>query len=225
VAVPSGTRSAGWRGAAPTFDHELKTPRAFEDLKELGTRIQTRNSEGHYTTRQQCDLKSIELVLADAEGGSLLAHRVFIPPHKEADRSDEPPWGVGSSIVYATAEEPPNDLFGVIIGEILHNLRSGLDNLVFALASAFTKPLPDDVTEQSEFPIFGDANRRGVPGCGPTLSRDNGRKKIRGWNPLAQAVVEGLQSYQRGSRFPQDQAVKSAPAVLSDGRFGARTRP
>src|SRR5579862_235750 len=44
----------------------------------------------------------------------------------------------------------------LLIGDYLHNLRSGLDHLALELAASHTTPLTDKLIEDSEFPIFGD---------------------------------------------------------------------
>lgn len=112
-------------------------------------------------------------------------------------------------VVYATAEQPPNDEWGVLIGDCFHNLRSGLDALAHALASAHTVPLTDEIAYTSEFPIFGDEDRAGNSGvgCGAFHKTHikghragqpmpySGLHKIRGWCPDAQTVVERLQPY------------------------------
>lgn len=105
---------------------------------------------------------------------------------------------------FATAEQPPRYPISLLIGDCLHNLRAGLDCLAFELASSYTHPLTPELAEASEFPIFGDESKRKVPGSGPALFRDNGRPKIAGWDPAAQAVVERLQPYQRGNAFRDD---------------------
>lgn len=59
----------------------------------------------------------------------------------------------GYTAFYVDVPTPPSD-FSLRISEFLHNLRSGLDSLAFALANAYTDPLPLDVIEQSEFPTM-----------------------------------------------------------------------
>jgi hypothetical protein len=114
----------------------------------------------------------------------------------------------------ATAEKPPRYPIGVLIGDFLHNLRSSLDLLAYSLASAYTSPLPGDLAETSEFPIFGDEDRSGTLGVGHGhfhKVRKNGHpapgsglSKIRGWHPNAQAIIEGLQPYKRGNAYRSD---------------------
>jgi hypothetical protein len=126
----------------------------------------------------------------------------------------EPDPNDGRIVVYATAEQPGEDPLSLDVGEFLHNMRSGLDNLAFNLAGSFTDPLPQDITESSEFPIFGDRDRQGNLGTGSTRfnrvdgngnpTRGSGLYKIRGWAPGAQAAVEGLQPYHRGNAYESD---------------------
>lgn len=97
--------------------------------------------------------------------------------------------------------EPGVDPFSVLMGDCLHNLRSALDALAYELASAHTHPLPDDIAKDSEFPIVGDEDRKGVGGSGPRLWKDNALKKVRGMDPAAQAAIKGLQPYHRQTLF------------------------
>jgi hypothetical protein len=99
-----------------------------------------------------------------------------------------------------SAVHPPADPFVLLIADCLHNMRAALDLLAFELASAYTIPLPDDVTEDSEFPIVGNVNRKGQPSDGATIFTSAARK-IRGMDPHAQAVVNGLQPYHQGGDF------------------------
>lgn len=107
-------------------------------------------------------------------------------------------------VVLVTAEPIPFDPFAVLISDVLHNLRSGLDHIAYTLAANFTIPLPQEIAEQSEFPIFGDVDRKGQSGAGARLFRDSGLRKIRGVAPAAQAIIESLQPYHRGHGFVSD---------------------
>ncbi len=104
---------------------------------------------------------------------------------------------------FVRAEKPPIDPVSLVIGECLHNMRSALDLLAYELAVAFAKPQPisQDVAEGSEFPIFGDEDRKGLAGQGARRFREARRKKIGGMDPRAQTVIEGLQPYQDGPKF------------------------
>lgn len=107
----------------------------------------------------------------------------------------------GYFVVLATADAVPFDPFALLIGDILQNLRSGLDHLAYRLTSRYTIPLPPEIAEESEFPIFGDVDRKGTAGAGSRLFGINGLRKIRGTDPSAQAIIESLQPYHRGNDF------------------------
>lgn len=110
----------------------------------------------------------------------------------------EPNPQAGTDIL-ASAEQIPKDPFCLLIGECLHSMRSALDNLAYALAVSYTKPLPPAVAEKSEFPIFGNVNGQGAADFNKVRVR-----KIGGMNPLAQAEIERLQPYHRGNGYGLD---------------------
>lgn len=122
----------------------------------------------------------------------------------------------GYTAFYVDVPPPPSDL-SLRISEFLHTLRSSLDSLAFALASVYTDPLPFDVIEDSEFPIFGDEGRKDGHLTGRmgherfckrrkdgTPAPGSGLAKIAGWPPEAQTIVEKLQPYHRGYSFRRD---------------------
>ena len=84
------------------------------------------------------------------------------------------------------SDTPPSEL-SLIVGDCLHNLRCSLDNLVLELAIARNKgrPVSSSVESDSGFPIFLDQNPSKL---------DN---MLRGIDPRAKAVIEGLQPYTR----------------------------
>jgi hypothetical protein len=120
----------------------------------------------------------------------------------------------GMRTYFATAEQPSKDVISPVIGDVLHNLRSALDNLAYALAGSYTKPLPPEYALASEFPIFGDRDKSGAIGVGHgnfhKVRRDgspapgSGLAKIQGWHPNAQTIVEGLQPYKKGNLFESE---------------------
>jgi len=80
-------------------------------------------------------------------------------------------------------ENPPVLEWGVLIGDVLHNLRSSLDHLAYIIGG---DPPPNE--GGSEFPIFWSR----------TDYRKKGAPKIVGACDHAQAVIEDLQPYHRG---------------------------
>lgn len=93
--------------------------------------------------------------------------------------------------------------WGVDIGEIVHNLRSALDSVVYRLVLA-NKQTPTNTTQ---FPIFlvrksirTKPNRRGKPVPIPQFegkALGNGRSMLRGVCKEHQAMIERLQPYHR----------------------------
>jgi hypothetical protein len=113
--------------------------------------------------------------------------------------------GSGDYVVWVEEIVAPSpEVFSGIVGDCLHNLSSSLNFLAYDLSLAYTNPLPDKAAEDVVFPIFGDVNRKGQPGTGWQRFRDNGRQLIRAMSPSAQAEIEGLQPYNRGSAFTED---------------------
>jgi hypothetical protein len=85
---------------------------------------------------------------------------------------------------------PPTVEWGVLIGEFIHNLRSSLDHLAYALCLAHTPgKTPPPATE---FPIFWDENRF------DDVKSGGGRYKIRGMSWAMQCAIRDLQPCQRG---------------------------
>jgi hypothetical protein len=168
--------------------------RAFKHLKDLDGQVALWVNGDHHSVRLEYDPK--------ARGPGPL------PAGQKLG------FGVGVLTALATAEQPPADPFSLLIGDALHNMRSALDTLAYALAVAHKKPLPKEIADSSEFPIFGDEDRNGVLGVGsgkfhqPTRTGDpapgSGLSKIAGWDPKAKTIVEGLQPYHRGSGFRSD---------------------
>lgn len=56
-------------------------------------------------------------------------------------------------VICKRAPVPPSEM-GVVIGEMVHNLRSCLDNLIYVLAIQETKQDPPPHWQRLEFPIF-----------------------------------------------------------------------
>lgn len=95
------------------------------------------------------------------------------------------------------------DPLPVLIGDYLHNVRSGLDHLALELAEAHTPTLNQKIIQDSEFPILGDEDGQGNPGKGAALFR-KAAHKLAAVDPGAKATIERLQPYQRGAQFRSD---------------------
>lgn len=202
------------------FDHELKMARALKHLQDLGHEVSTWLNGDHHTVRYELDRDSNwsgPIPPGPAPGNTaryFLAGSVFIPGQGPGTPPPGVQFGEGVLTAYATAEQPPGDPIGLLIGDALRNMRSALDNLAFALSSSYTNPLSDEFANSSEFPIFGDEDRQGNSGVGEAKftavdrrgdpARGSGLAKIRGWPPDAKTIVEGLQPYKRGQDFRSD---------------------
>ena len=100
----------------------------------------------------------------------------------------------GEYVIYVEPRELPGWV-GPRIGDFLFSMRSGLDHLAYELALAHTgAPLPDDIAEHSEFPIFGERE----------MTARERERKIGGIAPHAQAVIERLQPHNRGDQYITD---------------------
>jgi hypothetical protein len=92
-------------------------------------------------------------------------------------------------------DQPPAHL-SLIIGDCIHNLRAALDNLALELAAAHMGArLTKSIAEDSGFPIFA-TNRADTP--------KELHKRLRGVDPRAKAIIEGLQPYERKNKFRGD---------------------
>jgi hypothetical protein len=96
--------------------------------------------------------------------------------------------------VSVTVREPCPDMWGVLIGEILHNFRSSLDHLVWELVILETgkppQPTKAGTTPKTGFPVFqyfqGYKSDRGEP------------LLLRGVGSSAKALIESLQPFSTG---------------------------
>jgi hypothetical protein len=119
-------------------------------------------------------------------------------------REEPDPNEAGYYCAWIDAPEIDAQRISLSIGDCLQCLRSALDHLAFELASAFTVPMTDKIEEDSEFPILSDVDRHGTFGKGPGKWRDSGASKVRGMDPAAQTIIEGLQPYKRGQAYETD---------------------
>lgn len=114
--------------------------------------------------------------------------------------SERDPKDTAYLVLKARVDDISPEPLSLVIGDVLHNLRSSLDHLAYALAAKFTNPLPDDVAQDSQFPIVGDRNKKSVEGQGPAMFKLQARH-IRCIHPDAQAIIEWLQPYHRGQDY------------------------
>jgi hypothetical protein len=119
-------------------------------------------------------------------------------------REEPDPNEAGYYCAWIDAPEIDAQRLSLSVGDCLQCFRSALDHLAFELAAAGTSPMTDEVEKDSEFPILSDVDRHGNFGKGPGKWRDSGASKVRGMDPAAQTIIEGLQPYKRGQAYETD---------------------
>ena len=84
----------------------------------------------------------------------------------------------------------PPECIGLLVGDVVHNLRTSLDHIVLALAQKGAKDVGVEMTRRAERPIqFPVA-------IAPEQFEDQiGRRRLRYVEPEAKAVIERLQPY------------------------------
>ena len=90
-------------------------------------------------------------------------------------------------VLFANARRVPEQPFSLLIGDVVQNLRSALDHLVFAISDCHAGGLTEDQKTIPQFPICDtvkDFNK-------------NGKRRIKLLNPAAQEIIEQLQPYNR----------------------------
>jgi hypothetical protein len=103
----------------------------------------------------------------------------------------------GSLCARVIYRHSPSDLLLMLIGDVLHNLRSALDHLAWSLAGTHAN-------QRTEFPIFLDrtrfhaVNSQGIP------DRGSGLEKVHGMPLPAQTAIESVQPYQKVHGLPED---------------------
>lgn len=95
---------------------------------------------------------------------------------------------------------PPLEHWGLLFGECIHNIRSALDNLAFALARLHLDPpaRPNKI----QFPIYQDEAR----------FDNNGRCDINQLPPAAALMIEQLQPFQRNR--PDDPGTPASDPLM-----------
>jgi hypothetical protein len=95
--------------------------------------------------------------------------------------------------------EPNPPIWGVIVGDFCHNLRSALDHLVYELSGH---------RRMTQFPIFTSIDDYLVPDDCGRIKRD---QLLRGVPERDRAIIDGYQPYQRGA----ENASHDPLAILS----------
>jgi hypothetical protein len=100
-----------------------------------------------------------------------------------------------------SADDIPVAPFSLIIGDVVQNIRSALDHVVYALANAYTETLSEKAARDSQFPIIGDEGQNGATGLGASNFQSIRQRRIGCIDPKAQAIIERVQPYHRGAIF------------------------
>jgi hypothetical protein len=229
------------------FDHELKLGRSLKHLQDLDFEIKSWLSANHYSVRYEFDLgaTSDDIPFADIAQGraSWLEGPVFLPGQNRDPLPEGTHWSQDIVTALATAEQPPTDPISLLIGDALHNMRSALDALAYALAVAFTQPLPEEVADSSEFPSSGIKTARerlalealcstGEPtrdflleGAGCTKPKDEThalKQPSRGCSRTSEGTASGLTRCGSGTTWTESVSIASCtrPLRALTGRSG-----
>ena len=100
-------------------------------------------------------------------------------------------------IVRVRINTPPPLKLSIIIGEILYQIRSTLDHLVYQLTLSNGGTIKE--LESCEFPIFDTSDAFHRHRGSKSLALGSGLYKMRGVNTTAQTIIEGLQPYKSGA--------------------------
>jgi hypothetical protein len=102
--------------------------------------------------------------------------------------------------------------WGLIAGDVVHNLRSALDYVVWDLSVYESGPVPEPIPDRSdwrriEFPIFYDNSRYdGTPGGQGNVPRGSGPDKLWGVDKALHAEFRALQPFDTG-QLPNTQPL------------------
>lgn len=112
---------------------------------------------------------------------------------------------LGVRVIFKGFTKPaPLDEWGLLAGECIHNMRSSLDNLAFALARLRCDP-PHNPNKIS-FPIYKDQAR----------FMENGRRNIDQLPADAASLIEKIQPFQRYDSGQGDSPDKDPLALLQE---------
>lgn len=112
---------------------------------------------------------------------------------------------LGVRVIFKGFNKPaPLDEWGLLAGECIHNMRSSLDNLAFALARLQCDP-PDNPNRIS-FPIYKDQAK----------FMENGRRNIDQLPADAASLIEKIQPFQRHGSGQGDSPDKDPLALLQE---------
>ncbi|MBI3800299.1 MAG: hypothetical protein HY268_25410 [Deltaproteobacteria bacterium] len=120
-----------------------------------------------------------------------------IRPYEVITQQDIPAGYLHAQVIYRHA---PPDLLLMLIGDVLHNLRSALDHLAWSLA----RTRADSFTE---FPIFIDGARFRATDRHSNPVRGSGLHKMHDMPASAQTIIESLQPYKGVHGLPESEPL------------------
>src|SRR5207244_11015007 len=123
-----------------------------------------------------------------------VANFLAIRPYEVVTQQDGPGGEIGAHVVYR--HTPPDRLL-MLIGDVLHNLRSALDHLAWSLAGL-------NANKRTEFPIFLDRREFSAVDSHGIPKRGSGLEKMHDMPAPAQTAIESLQPYQRVHGLPEE---------------------
>lgn len=143
------------------------------------------------------------LLGVDAKMRRALEHRqqllgeidVFVESDSHSIRSKKFGEGFQHSWYMTFDPRPDWTKWGVLFGDMLHNLRSALDHLAWQLVRV-NGHQPDSRTT---FPIFYDQKE--------FLPKGRATRAMRGMSPEVQARIKGLQPFDPDGKEPEDKAL------------------
>jgi hypothetical protein len=115
--------------------------------------------------------------------------RTFLGPNLYSIQSDRYPETRHYEFRVHFSRAVPHIRWGVLVGDIVHNIRCALDYVAWELAEAEGESMPND--RRTMFPLFID----------PRLYERHGKPRIRRLGERAQTMVERLQPYRRENRY------------------------
>jgi hypothetical protein len=143
---------------------------------------------------------TMKLIRADEHLKALnneVAAFLQIRPYEVVTKKDIPAGNLCAQVIYQHA---PPDLLLMLIGDVLHNLRSALDHLAWSLAGT-------RADSSTEFPIFVDGTRfRATDGHG-NPNWGSGLHKMHDMPTPAQNIIESLQPYKGVHGLPESEPL------------------
>lgn len=108
-------------------------------------------------------------------------------PHFEAQISND---RLSWSLILVMKKEPPTDEWGMVFGEVVHNLRSLLDNLVVTIARQSGSPTDKEI-KSLQFPIAASAEEWKSQSKRIALLPDQYKRAIESIQPFQRIQQEG----------------------------------